>query len=197
MNVAYNESQIDSLQEVVNIAMGQAASSLAQLFDSFVDLSIPYIKIFDAHDINEKFQCLQNSKFDCQAVRQAFFNGVSGESIVIYRDTEFAKLAELIGLQGLEDDEIMFDINNILVGATLCGIADQLNMDIGFNPPAKLKQTDKETNYPAQLGWNKALYIEISFQFETNNFYCNMLLLMSEDSLLVLKQKIEDLMNNL
>lgn len=196
-NIAYDDTQIDSLQEVVNISMGQAGASLAKLFDTFIRLSIPNIHILNAQNILKKFEQLASPNQDRKAVRQAFYNGVRGEAIVVFHDTNFAHLAELVGLHDLEENEVMFDVSNILVGATLCGIAEQLGLEVGFNPPSLLNLNSDSIQYSKQMDWERALSIEISFQFESKNFLCNLLLLMSEDSLQTLKKKIDIILEKL
>ena len=39
------EDQRDALQEVANLAMGQAATRLARLLDSFIELSVPRVRV--------------------------------------------------------------------------------------------------------------------------------------------------------
>lgn len=53
MSVVLNlsEDHRDCLQEVSNVAMGQAADKLARLLDTFVILSIPHIEVMKPSDI--------------------------------------------------------------------------------------------------------------------------------------------------
>ncbi len=50
-NVSFSEDQRDALQELTNIAMGQAGASLATLRDTFVDLSIPRIRVVEVIEL--------------------------------------------------------------------------------------------------------------------------------------------------
>ena len=47
----YTEDQNDALQEVVNIAMGQAGDSLARILGNFVELSVPRIRLVTVNDV--------------------------------------------------------------------------------------------------------------------------------------------------
>ena len=47
----YTEDQNDALQEVVNIAMGQAGDSLARILGNFVELSVPRIRLVTVKDV--------------------------------------------------------------------------------------------------------------------------------------------------
>ena len=48
---ALSNDQHDALQELTNIAMGQAGASLATLLDEFVDLSVPRIRMVAVVDL--------------------------------------------------------------------------------------------------------------------------------------------------
>ncbi|KJU81646.1 chemotaxis protein CheC, inhibitor of MCP methylation [Candidatus Magnetobacterium bavaricum] len=47
----FNEDEYDFLKEVFNLAMGQAASGLAVLLNSFVDMVVPEIEIVQAEKV--------------------------------------------------------------------------------------------------------------------------------------------------
>ena len=52
------EDQRDCLQEITNVAMGQAGSHLARLLDVFVVLSIPHVSVLNPTDIAMALQSL-------------------------------------------------------------------------------------------------------------------------------------------
>lgn len=43
--------EVEILQEIMNIAFGQAAADLAEVIDIYVELSVPYIKILHATEL--------------------------------------------------------------------------------------------------------------------------------------------------
>ena len=45
-----NEDRRDALQEVANLAMGQAATRLARLLDTFIELSVPRVQVVEVSD---------------------------------------------------------------------------------------------------------------------------------------------------
>ncbi len=59
--VNLSEEQRDCLQEVTNVAMGQAGDNLARLLDTFVILSIPHIAIMTPSDIAMALQSINGS----------------------------------------------------------------------------------------------------------------------------------------
>ncbi|MFX8585745.1 chemotaxis protein CheC, partial [Acinetobacter baumannii] len=67
-----NEDQRDALQEVTNIAMGQAASKLAELLNSFVEISIPRIKQPPPNEVGQAVTEMVGMGTLVSAVRQSF-----------------------------------------------------------------------------------------------------------------------------
>ena len=74
----------DTLQEIVNIAMGQAGDSLARVLDSFVQLSVPRIKLMEVASIGPGIAELVKNDMLITAVRQSFYDDLSGEAITIF-----------------------------------------------------------------------------------------------------------------
>jgi len=48
MVTTYTDEQTDALREIVNVAMGQAANSLARVLDAFVQLPVPRVRLVHA-----------------------------------------------------------------------------------------------------------------------------------------------------
>ncbi len=53
-----SEDQRDCLQEISNVAMGQAGDHLARLLDSFVILSVPHVPILTPAEIAMAVQAI-------------------------------------------------------------------------------------------------------------------------------------------
>lgn len=100
--VHLSEDYRDCLQEVTNVAMGQAADRLARLLDTFVVLSIPHIEILSPADIAMALHSLDGSS-SVSGVCQGFIGGgIAGEAILLFNDTSFSDLARLLNY----DDEL-------------------------------------------------------------------------------------------
>jgi len=69
---ALSNDQHDALQELTNIAMGQAGASLATLLDEFVDLSVPRIRMVAVVDLPQALPCANRSKVICAAKQSLF-----------------------------------------------------------------------------------------------------------------------------
>ena len=125
-----NSDQRDALQEITNIAMGQAGASLATLLDAFVNLSVPRINMLALTEVAHSIRNLVGTDAEVTAARQSFQGYLLGEAIVIYQQAGCKELAGMMGhadeLDQAAETELLLDVANILVGACLGGITEQL-----------------------------------------------------------------------
>ncbi|WP_255987412.1 chemotaxis protein CheC [Chitinolyticbacter albus] len=194
--------QRDALQEVTNIAMGQAGSQLAQILESFVQLSVPRINITESAAISTGIAQLVGTPQSITAVRQAFNGTLRGEAMVMYDQDGCRDLADLMGyeddLDGAADRELLLDVSNVLVGACLNGIAELLQAKLSFSAPTIMAENVEVGRLinPQQLTWNYALLVEVHFTLEVRDFTCHLLTLMPEESILTLKSALDTFMEN-
>ena len=186
--LALSEDQRDCLQEISNVAMGQAGDHLARLLDAFVVLSIPHVEIMSPKDIAMAAQAIDSDSVS--GVCQGFIgDGISGEALLLFNDTSFEDLAALMGYPGEVDEvcqrELLIDAANILNGALLKGIAEQLDIEFGFGPPAILGQHQdlQSLLHADNVRWQQALVIEVNYQVEGYNVQCDLLMVITEKSL--------------
>ncbi|ABD79657.1 histidine kinase [Saccharophagus degradans] len=203
MSVILNlsEDHRDCIQEVTNVAMGQAGDKLARLLDTFVVLSIPHIAVMAPSDVAMALQAIDSNK-SVSGVCQGFIGGgIAGEAMLLFNDTSFADLAKLMNyddeLDKQAERELLMDTTNVLFGACLSGIAEQIDMDFSFGPPMVLGQHQavSEIFDFRNAKWEQALVTEISYELEGYNVQCDLLLIMTDDSIARLLKKIDYLVN--
>ena len=198
MNIqSLTAEKTDTLQEIVNIAMGQAGDSLARVLDNFVQLSVPRIKLIDAADIGPWISGLVKSDTLITAVRQSFHDDLSGEAITIFSAEGCRDLSDLMGYQTdldpLTEKEVLFDVSNILVGACLNGIAEQLNANLSFSAPSLIAENSPIRTLLAEnsLPWDYALQVEVNFSLEGRNFMSHLIIMMAEDTIGSLQSSLD------
>jgi len=202
MNAILNlsEDHRDCLQEVTNVAMGQAGDRLARLLDTFVVLSIPHIQVMAPADVAMALQSVDSDK-TVSGVCQGFIGGgIAGEAMLLFNDTSFEDLAKLMNYDSTLDSqaeiELLMDTTNILFGACLKGIAEQIDMEFSFGPPMVLGQHQPVSKMFKldEVKWDHALVTEISYTLENYNVQCDLLLIMTEKSIDLLLKKIDYLL---
>ena len=202
------EDQRDCLQEVVNVAMGQAADSLARFLEVFIHLSIPRIRLVAKEDLGDELGALVGGANEkVSGVSQGFYHaddgkGIRGEAIVVFGDSSFSELADLLEFDGELTDsaekELLMDVTNVLNGACLNGIGVQIETELAFSPPIVLGKHVAITELleHEKLGWGQALLVEISYTLEDRSFNCTMFLLMPGESILVMKNELDKLLDD-
>lgn len=177
--------------------MGQAGDKLARLLDSFVVLSIPHIEVMAPSDIMMALHSIDTSS-SVSGVCQGFIGGgLSGEAMLLFNDTSFQDLAKIMKYDGELDEqaerELLMDATNVLFGACLNGIAEQIDMKFSFGSPMVLGQhlDIKEIFKPETARWNHALVIEIGYTLEGYDVNCDLLIVMTESSLDLLFKKLD------
>lgn len=192
----------DCLQEISNVAMGQAADLLARLLGAFVQLPIPNVNLIEVSELHMALKSVEDTA-STSGVCQGFIGpGVAGEALLILNDSSFSDIARLLEYKGELNDvaelELLMDVANILIGACLKGFSEQI--DIGFSQghPVVLGQHCSVSDLikTNQQRWQKTLAIEISYAIENYDVKCDLLFLITEDSLDTLSYKLSYLLED-
>lgn len=197
------EDQRDCLQEITNVAMGQAGDRLARLLDVFVVLSIPHVSMLKPTDIAMALQSLnRESDETIFGVCQGFIGGgIAGEAMLIFNNTDYNDLAKLLKYGENPDtqarNELLMDTANVLNGACLRGLAEQLDTHFSFGPPMLLGQHRSITDLlqSNNMRWRQALVVEINYAIENHRINCDLLLVIAEQSLSGLIEKLNYLLD--
>ena len=186
----------DVLQEVTNIAMGQAGSLLAKVLNVFIELPIPNVNLLEVSELSMALKSVEHNSTTSGVCQGFISGGVAGEALLILNDSGFKELANLLNYQGKVTDkvelELLMDIANILIGSLLKGLSEQLDLNFGQGHPVVLGQHCNVSDliYTNSTHWTKTLAIEISYGIEGHNIHCDLLLLITEDSIATLQHKL-------
>lgn len=200
----FSEDQRDCLQEIFNVAMGQAGDSLARLLDVFVHLSIPHISTLSPEQLREGVRRLGGDSPVVSVVRQSFQTGqgqqgIRGEALMVFSADSCHDLAELLGHEGatpVDEGELLTDIANVLNGACLNGIAEQLEEEMHYSAPSILGVRLPVSDFLRMeaVEWKMALSVEINYRLENRSFHCDLLFLMPDASMDYLAAKLDELL---
>lgn len=196
-----DSEMLDCYQEITNVAMGQAGDLLARLLDVVVVLPIPNVNLIEVSELTMALSDVEN-KDETSGICQGFIGaGISGEALLILNDSSFKDIASLMKYEDKLDNnvelELLMDMANLLIGACLSGIAEQLDMSFSQGHPIVLGQHRKISELIATNTnkWKKTLTIEISYSIENYPIKFDLLLLFTEQSLAVLNHKIAYLLD--
>ncbi len=179
----------EGYQEIANVAMGRAADLLAKLLDSFVVMPIPLVNMIEVSELRMAIQQVDDNDM-VSGVCQGFIGaGIAGEALLIFNEASFEDIADLMKYVGDIDEavqvELLMDIANILIGACLKGIAEQLDISFSQGHPLVIGRHVKVDELLGQNAnrWKKTLTIEMGYKIEDKNISCDLLLLFTEDSI--------------
>jgi len=186
----------DCYQEIANVAMGRAGDLLARLLDVFVELPIPNVNFIEVSELRMALRDIENHE-STSGVCQGFISaGISGEALLILNDSSFKDVASLMNYKYEADMgtelELLMDLANVLIGACLKGMSEQLDIQFSQGHPEVLGQHRKISDLIANNAskWKKTLAIEISYSIENYPIKCDLLLLFTEASMKTLNDKL-------
>jgi chemotaxis protein CheY-P-specific phosphatase CheC/CheY-like chemotaxis protein len=190
----------DALREISNVAMGRAAALLAKVLNVFVELPVPAVNIFEVSELHMTLADAQHGQ-RCSALCQGFIgDGIAGEALLLFHDSEISDIATLFNWQpsnDIETAEMLLDLASILIGACLSGISEQIDVRFSQGHPQLLglHSSIDSLIHLNQRRWRKTLAVEISYSLEGHNVHFDLLLLFTEDSIQRLTDKINYLLN--
>lgn len=179
-----NEDQQDCLQEIINVAMGQASDQLARYLDTFVYLKVPSIEQINTRSLAEALKIDQQPM---SIVSQGFFGyeGLRGESLLVYQHKDSGIIGDILGYEPgeLSLEEQIVDLSSILTTTFLNVFASQISNQMAYNAPKLLSGgINSLPEYLGQLSFNcdVALKVKITYQVTDYSFNCDMFLLIPE-----------------
>ena len=200
------EDQRDALQEIANLAMGQAATRLATLLDTFIELSVPRVRVVRVEDAARTLRDMTGIDEHVIAVRQGFRSDIKGEALVIYRSSGVGNLCALVNdpyvhsaYESVSQTELMFDVANVLTGACVSCIMNQLDRTPIFSAPGLLgeKLALEDVFHADVLAWRTALLLEVNFSLEDKTFRAHLVMLMAEESIRRMNEALNAILSSL
>ena len=169
----YSIEQLDAIKEISNIALGDSATSLSELLNSKISMSVPNVNI-------EPINKFINSINDVEVIGKILLlNGEIEGSILLLFNIETAKKIvknivpnQLLTKDDLDDMKISFieEVCNIVGSTYIRNIADYLNLNVEIenssllydNLTAILSYTFMEE----EQFYNEIINIQTDFKYE-------------------------------
>ncbi|GLU33078.1 chemotaxis protein CheC [Trinickia caryophylli] len=204
-----NEDRRDALQEIANIGMGQAGARLATLLGRFIHLSVPRIRMVDTESLPSAVRDMLDFTEPVTALRQSFRCDVAGEAISLFDSRSAAHMkfvfraGECEAPSAQEDDaddvEALSDVSNLIAGACLTGLFEQIGQVPTFTPPRVmgLHLDLGDILHPSKLPWDRALLLEVTLQTEDGVFGSHLLTLMTAKAVEALVSALDGFLANL
>lgn len=187
-------SSHEAYQELANVALGRAVKLLAKYLGTFVDMAIPHASHMAFSELQ---MALQHVSLDdrVSAVSQGFVGGgITGEALLIFNESNVENIARLLKHEGELTDqaqlELFMDISNLLTGACLAGLTEQLDLKFSQCHPKVLTQHAYVAEVLEERGERPALTIEMGCSIKDQNIDIELLLMFTQDSMDILNSKL-------
>ncbi|MEG4235601.1 chemotaxis protein CheC [Microcoleus sp. Pol11C3] len=132
--------QLDALQELVNIGIGQAAGVLNDMIDSPIRLQIPYLQILTPIDVEEELEQHLNGE-QIAAVQLKFTGSFGGIAQLVFPTNSAAMLVTMLtGEEGTHDlDSVkigtLSEVGNIVINGVMGAISNVLQQRLNYSIP--------------------------------------------------------------
>jgi len=187
---------LDPYQEVANVAMGRAGDLLARVLDVKVRLPIPKVSALASSELHMMLKATDETD-SISAVCQGYVgSGIAGEALILFYDSCINGLAKLMHHEGEITDaverEMLVELSNLLIGAFLKGFADQLDLSFSQSHPELLglHRNINELISSETRTWQEIVAIEINYTIEDYDIECDLIVLITQDSLPTLNNKL-------
>ncbi len=182
----HDSDRQEAIQSVLTSAMGRAACSLEKVIDSNVEPSVPSVHWVNKNNLQEtllKINLPQRSI----VMRQSFRGHLRGEMIILLE--EGAKHYQLGNVMGYEEkmtalniQELTLELANILAGACISGLSEQLQIKLNFGSPSLLSSRASVYDVLAKrnLHWTDALFMDVGYNVSSIGMKAHLMLCMIE-----------------
>ncbi|MBF7073866.1 response regulator [Glaciecola sp. MH2013] len=186
-DTADEDEKLDAFRELANVAMGQAGENLARVLNEFIELPIPNVSLLHSNELHMALDEV-NKNSQMSAVSKGFIStGISGEALILFNDANVASMAKLLGsnpddMNDAAEIETLMDVSNILIGACLNALSEQLNVKFTHNSPIILGMHcdlyELMNNHVNR--WDKVLAIEIAYAISKHDLNFELLMLIPD-----------------
>lgn len=191
------EDEQDVLQELMNVAYGNATAVVADMLDAFASLSIPNIKIVEIQTLLENFRSLKNESYFFST--QAFNGEFNGESAFFIDETSAHNLATHLELESLEDlDDAILELTNILTSTLTTKLAHEMDTSVSYSLP-NISKVPLEDIIDVETfqQYTQVIVIDTQLNFQDQKINAEIFILTKDDSIQWLKTKLNTILEQL
>ncbi len=194
-----NDMHIDVLKEIGNIGAGNAATSLSQMLNTTVDMTVPTVRILDINDAANALGGPENAVIGILAKLYGEIEGIM--MFIIEQSIAKTALLSLLGEEEIRCENLtemelsaISEIGNIMIAAYTGSIGTLSQLNIKTSVPAiTVDMVGAILSVPAiemSSVSDKIIFIEDDFLSDDRNVTANMMLVPTMDSLGRLMQKL-------
>ena len=198
-----SEDEKDCLQELMNVAYGNATAAITEILDAYAKLSIPKIQIINSSELKAHLSRELNLDVEHLVSLQQINGTISGENMFVIDKQSAINIAYKFGLSEdeINDNElldIVLEITNILSSSTISKLAEDIGTNVSFSAPSIKSLTSiNQLNNSFISKYEKVIIISTELKFEDLNIHAELFILTSDNSILYIKEKLKKILDEL
>ncbi len=183
----------EKLQEVVNIAMGQAAKQMADLINLFINLPVPKVTNKTGKELyNDLYFMLQDN---VNLLISSGFTGsqMNGEVMVYYTEEDIDNLLHILVDENDTSSSrkgTMIELSNLIITTLMSGIGELLGSQFSRAHPAIVRLNDKVQLVSPELIDKQILNVQLTYTIPDHKINCKIIILISEASIESLQKRL-------
>lgn len=205
---SFSDHEKDILQEIMNIAFGNATADLAEVVDIYVMLSVPSVQVVKIGELSNYLKDTIKSEGASNIIEQKFWGNFKGSGLLVFpggTERDLLALMEEQPRDEVEDTPMatleqggLLEIGNILIGACVGKVTELLDTFVTYSPPMVLQGELNNCDFlfehfdPAQT----AIIMKTVFTFEKKDISGFLLILTNHDSVGWLRDALNEFLDS-
>lgn len=206
--IQLTELQRDAVTELLNIAIGHAASALNEMVEEEVRLSVPFIDFVGRTEAAERLQKASPEDNRSIAVKQHFDGQFYGDVMLIFPERKSLDLVrsimgDAVPLESMTEleQEALMEVGNVILNACLGSMANQLSQRIESSLPIyvrgngrKILEVGDEADLPRG---DLVMFLHVDFALQKRDIYGYVAFVMDIASAQSFRDLIDEYMRNM
>jgi len=198
----FSSDHLDVLKELMNIAMGNATASIADLLQAFGTMHIPHLAITDMDGLKSYIDQAIATDEKYYVTKQLFGVIIGGEFIFVMTDDSASNLGNYFYDVSKPDDadimDAVIELTNILSSTIISRLTEELKTKVQFFAPStEIISGNHLIGDEETLNYHKIIIISTVMEFQNHKISGQIFILARDETIVRLRelidQKLEDL----
>lgn len=192
----FSSDHLDVLKELMNIAMGNATASIADLLQAFGTMHIPHISISDMDGLKKYIEEILPPDQHSYVTKQLFGGVFGGEFVFVMTNESAANLGHyLYDVEVPSDADILdavIELTNILSSTIISRLSEELNTKVQFFPPStEMISGNNLISQEETLNYHRIIIVSTVMEFQSHKI-SGQIFILTKDGMIQRLQELID-----
>lgn len=198
----FSNDHLDVLKELMNIAMGNATASIADLLQAFGTMHIPHLSISDMDGLKSYIEEAIPANQHSYVTKQLFGGEFGGEFVFVMTDESATNLGHyLYDVEEPDNADILdavIELTNILSSTIISRLSEELNTKVQFfSPSTGIMPGNHLIGDKDRLNYHQIIIVSTVMEFQSHEI-SGQIFILTKDGMIeslrrLIDQKLEEL----